>query len=320
MTAQSTKGVASERIGMAVWTSSAAQVVETTIRAESHGVRQIWLTQNPFSADMLTALAGALARTSTIRVGTAITQTYPRNPLLLAQQALALDDIGPGRLRLGIGPGGKEVNEDVYGIPMEAPLAHLREYVEVLRGLLWRGEAEHDGRFFHIHTRFGRTAQVPLITSALGTAAFRLAGELADGAISWMVPAPYLLATALPALRAGAASAGRPAPPLLAHVPIALSDDRAAVYAAARNDLTFFAGLPPYARMFAEVGFPISPDGSIPDELIETLFVWGDDATIARRLGELLATDLDELVVSSTPVVDQEAERVRLMGIIGQIG
>jgi alkanesulfonate monooxygenase SsuD/methylene tetrahydromethanopterin reductase-like flavin-dependent oxidoreductase (luciferase family) len=53
--------------------------------------------------DTLTLFAAAAARTSSVRLGTAIVPTYPRHPLALAQQALALDDLAPGRLRLGIG-------------------------------------------------------------------------------------------------------------------------------------------------------------------------------------------------------------------------
>src|SRR5213593_4137869 len=56
-------------------------------------------------------------KTSTIRLGTSIVPTYPRHPLVLAQQALSLYDIAPGRLRLGIGPSHKAIIEGIYGLP-----------------------------------------------------------------------------------------------------------------------------------------------------------------------------------------------------------
>jgi hypothetical protein len=40
-------------------------------------------------------------------------------------------------LRLGLGPASKDVIEGQYGLPMSAPLIHLREYVELVRSLLW---------------------------------------------------------------------------------------------------------------------------------------------------------------------------------------
>jgi alkanesulfonate monooxygenase SsuD/methylene tetrahydromethanopterin reductase-like flavin-dependent oxidoreductase (luciferase family) len=60
--------------------------------------------------------------------------------------------------------------------------------------------------------------RLPILVSALGEKAFQLAGEIADGALSWLCPVPYLLHTGLPAVRKGAAIAGRSAspPPLVA--------------------------------------------------------------------------------------------------------
>jgi alkanesulfonate monooxygenase SsuD/methylene tetrahydromethanopterin reductase-like flavin-dependent oxidoreductase (luciferase family) len=129
--------------------------------------------------------------------------------------------------------------EDIYGLDMPSPLAYLREYVEVMRQGLWEGRIDYQGRFFKVETTVPRPAQIPLLISALGEKAFRMAGEIADGAISWVCPVPYLLAKALPALRAGAEAQQRPAPPLVAHIPVAMSTDAAAVQAAATQRVSF---------------------------------------------------------------------------------
>jgi alkanesulfonate monooxygenase SsuD/methylene tetrahydromethanopterin reductase-like flavin-dependent oxidoreductase (luciferase family) len=227
-------------VGFGFWSADAALSIDTIVAAEMAGVAQIWLTQAPTAPDSLTVFAAALSRTRQIRVGTAITQTYPRHPLLLAQQALALEGLAPGRLRLGLGPASKDVIEGHYGLPMSAPLIHLREYVGLVRSLLWEGQASHQGRFYTVAASLPQAPKTPLLLSALGPAAFRLAGALSDGAISWMAPTPYLLGVALPNLQAGADEARRPRPPLIAHVPVALSDDPAAVRAAAQGALDFF--------------------------------------------------------------------------------
>src|SRR6202035_3095521 len=106
-------------------------------------------------------------------------------------------------------------------IPMKAPLEHLREYVTVLREALWNGKADYHGQFYTVHITMPRTPRIPILVSALREGAFQLAGEISDGAISWVCPVPYLLEKALPALHAGAAKSGRPAPPLVAHIPVA---------------------------------------------------------------------------------------------------
>src|SRR5690348_8169798 len=90
-------------VGFGFWSVDAAQSIDTIVAAEMAGLEQIWLTQAPTAPDSLTVFAAALSQTRQIRVGTAITQTYPRHPLLLAQQALALEGLAPGRLRLGLG-------------------------------------------------------------------------------------------------------------------------------------------------------------------------------------------------------------------------
>src|SRR5262249_21349966 len=194
-----------ERVGMVVYGRDAAAAVATILAAEAAGVRQVWMTQATPAPDTLTLFAAAAALTTSVRLGTAIVPTYPRHPLVLAQQALALDDLAPGRLRLGIGPSHRPTIEGVYGIPMTAPLEHLREYVTVLRAALWERTVDHHGRFYTFKTELPRAPRTPILISALREGAFQLAGEVADGAISWLCPIPYLLEKALPALHAGAA-------------------------------------------------------------------------------------------------------------------
>jgi alkanesulfonate monooxygenase SsuD/methylene tetrahydromethanopterin reductase-like flavin-dependent oxidoreductase (luciferase family) len=153
----------------------------------------------------------------------------------------------------------------------------------------------------------------------LRTGAFHLAGEISDGAISWVCPVPYLLEKALPALRAGAAKSGRPVPPLVAGIPVALSQDQHAVLRAARSQLSRYGRLPFYANMFADAGFPIDSDGTMTDDLIDSLVVSGDEATIAARFNELLDSGLDELLVMNMQIADPEIEQVRLSRLIGQM-
>ena len=120
-------------------------------------------------------MAAAATKTSTIRLGTSIVPTYPRHPLILAQQALSLYDIAPGRLRLGIGPSHRSIIEDIYGLPQRTPLAHMREYVNVLRAALWEAKVDHHGHFYNVVVTFPRTAQIPVLISTLGKKAFELA-------------------------------------------------------------------------------------------------------------------------------------------------
>ena len=287
-----------ERVGLVVNGSNAAIAVKTIVAAEAAGVRQIWMAQPPVLPDVLTMFAAAATRTSTVRLGTSITPTYPRHPLVLAQQVLALNDLAPDRLRLGIGPSHRFIIEDIYGLQQKTPLAHLREYLEVLRATLWHGKVNHHGHFYNVIATLPRTSQIPILISTLGKLAFQLAGQIADGALTWGCPVPYLLHTGLPALRTSAAAVGRSPPPLVAHVLVAITEDRHAVLAAGHQMLDFYAKIPFYANMFSNAGFSLTSDQAIPDTLVDSLVISGDESIVAARLTELLAAGLDELMVS----------------------
>jgi F420-dependent oxidoreductase-like protein len=309
-----------ERVGLVIDGTNANDAVKTIAAAEAEGVRQIWMTQTPFWPDTLTTLAAAATKTSAIHLGTSIVPTYPRHPLVMAQQALSLHDIAPGRLRLGIGPSHQPIIEGIYGLPQTTPLAHLREYVNVLRTALWDGKVDHHGKFFNVKVTLPHTAQIPVLISTLGVKAFQLAGEIADGALSWVSPIQYLIRTGIPALRTAAAAANRQsAPPLVAYISVALSQDRDSVLAAGRQSLDMYSKFPFYAKMFSDAGFPLTAGQMISESLVDSLIVSGNEDTVAVQFTKLLAAGLDELMVTLVPIKDAVDEFRRLMRLIGQL-
>ncbi len=306
-----------EHVGFVVGegqSTSPASAIKKIVAAEENGIRQIWMNQG--FLDTLTIFAAAATKTSTIRFGTAIVQTYPRHPLALAQQVLVLNDIAPGRLRLGVGPSHRSTIEGIFGLPHRKPLVHLREYVEVLRDVLWEGKVNHHGEFFNVVvTPRNTTAQIPILISTLGEKAFQLAGEIADGALTWLCPIPYILHTGLPALRKGAAIAGRSGslPPLVAHVLVALTTDRhLAMTAGHQNIEKYNMILPFYVKMFTMAGFPTTVGSAAPDALVDNLVISGDEDTVISKFSELLDSGLDELMVTMLPIKDADDEQRRL--------
>jgi F420-dependent oxidoreductase-like protein len=309
-----------ERVGLIVDGANSAAAVNTIVAAEDAGVRQIWMGQPPNQPDTLTTFAAAAVKTSTVNLGTSIIPTYPRHPLVMAKQAQALHNLAPGRLRLGIGPSHRFIIENIYGLQHSKPLAHLREYVEILREALWAGKVNYHGQFYNVEAMFPRAAQIPIFISTLGKVAFQLAGQIADGALSWVCPVPYLVNTGVSALRSSAAAVGRSAPPLVAHVPVALSEDRVSVLSAGHRYLDFYAKIPFYANMFSNAGFQITSDQMAPDALVDNLVISGNHATVAARLNELLAAGLDELMISLVPIKETgDDEQTLLMHLIGRL-
>lgn len=308
---------------------SPGETIQAIQQSERLGVPMIWSTTGRGYPDPLTLYAAALVKTDHIGFGTAITPTYPRHPANLAAQVVTLDQLAPGRFRLGIGTSHRPTIEGAYGIPMGKPHEHLREYLTVLRALLHDGEVDFDGTRYQAHLSGLRTApDVPIYLSALRPRAFELAGELADGAISWVCPLAYLRQEAVPAMRRAADRAGRDVPRMVAHVPVVMTTDRAIMRQSARRRLATYGRLEFYAKMFALAGYPVPASGEMSDELLDHLVVSGGEGEVGERLSEMLAagSGIDELLVmliaTSSESGNEEQERLSrvLAAIAGNAG
>jgi len=202
---------------------------------------------------------------------------------------------------------------------MVRPLSHLREYVTIVRALLWEGQVDFQGEFFRVRQRLPEKAPVPIYTSALRPKAFHLAGEIADGVLSWMCPAQYIHQQAVPALEAGAQAAGRSRRPrLVVHVPVVMTTDVATMREKARPVVGLYGRMPFYAEMFATAGFPLE-NGVPSDALLDHLVVWGDQDTVGERLARLLESGIDELLTMLIPVSDHLAEEAALASVLAAL-
>lgn len=312
---------ARSRIGVALSRSRPDEAIEQVRRAEAAGVETVWSTMSASGYDVLTTFAVAAVQSERVTLGTSIVPAFTKHPLGLANQALALAAIAPGRLRLGIGTSHGPVMQS-YGFapdhPLRThPLEWLREYTIVARTAIREGQVSFQGEIFSAEIRMAGSAEIPILISALRPNAWELAGEISDGGISWICPADYLLREALPAMQRGAEKAGRERPPLVAHVPVALSTDRAKVREAARSRLAGYARLPFYRKMFEAAGYPLGDSGDYSYDLLDHLIVSGDDDTVAEQLSSLLDQGLDELLVMLIPTGDQAEEEDRLLRLAG---
>ncbi|MEU6989226.1 LLM class F420-dependent oxidoreductase [Streptomyces sp. NPDC046465] len=165
--------------------------------AERLGYDSVW-TAEAWGSDAFTPLTWIAARTSRIRLGTAVAQMAARSPVTTAMHALTLDHLSGGRMMLGLGLSGPQVVEGWYGRPFpKSPLTATREYVEVIRQVLRReGPVEVAGRF-HSHpyngpdsTGLGKPlkpithplrAELPILLGAEGPKNIAQTTRIADG-------------------------------------------------------------------------------------------------------------------------------------------
>jgi F420-dependent oxidoreductase-like protein len=189
--------------------------------AESLGYDSVW-TAEAYGNDAIVPLSFIAARTTKIKVGTAIMQMPARTPAMAAMTAMTLDALSGGRFVLGLGPSGPQVVEGWHGVPYGRPLTRTREYVSIVRSILAReAPLEHKGFHYQIPclgegtTGLGKPLKsilhgrpdMKIYTAAISPNGLRCAGEVADGVFPvWMSPAREDVI--LPHIQEGIATAG----------------------------------------------------------------------------------------------------------------
>jgi len=177
------------------WGSGPPHGVEESIRiAEDLGFDSIW-TAEAYGSDCLTPLAWWGAKTSRVKLGTAIAQLSARTPAATAMAAMTMDHLSGGRFILGIGASGPQVVEGWYGQPYPRPLERTREYVQIIRKIIAREEpVEFHGKHYDMPYRGGMglgkplkstihplRTDIPIYLAAEGPKNVALAAEIADG-------------------------------------------------------------------------------------------------------------------------------------------
>jgi alkanesulfonate monooxygenase SsuD/methylene tetrahydromethanopterin reductase-like flavin-dependent oxidoreductase (luciferase family) len=235
--------------------------------------------------DSFVVLAAYAAATTRVGLANGVVPIYPRHPVTMAQAASTLNEVSHGRFRLGIGVSHKSAMETMLGLSLVAPLAVMREYVAVLRGALGAG-SDFEGRYYRVHWSLAlpnRPPTPPIYLAALSVKMLELAGEIADGAVLWLCPPAYVRDVAVPALERGRRRAGKPLAgfEIVAAVPLAVSEDRAAAMAAFRAELKRYLELPFYRAMMQAAGLgdgvaAFDRTGEVPDSFAEALGGIGD--------------------------------------------
>ncbi len=306
------------RIGIFISDTSGASTGVTALRdaaaaAERSGFRTAWVPHIPWSFDALTAITMAAAVTDRIELGTAVVPTYSRHPLGMAQQALSTQAVTNGRLTLGIGPSHQVVVEGMYGLSYERPIHHVREYVEVLDQALGGSEQlDFDGQQYRVHAplRVPDAAPVPILLSALAPLMLRLAGERTTGTITWMADERAHAEHVVPRITAAAESAGRPAPRIVAGLPVAVHDDPDEARARATRIFAVYEHIATYQRILDR------GDAAGPAEVC----IVGDEATVERRLRAYADAGVTDLAATVFGVgADREASKRRTRDLLASL-
>jgi F420-dependent oxidoreductase-like protein len=185
--------------------------------AESVGMDTAWIPQVPNDFDALLAVALMGTRTTRIELGTAVVPLQAQHPIALARQALSTHAATGGRLALGVGPSHHWIIQDMLGLPYERPAAYTRDYLEVLNvALAGPGPVDVENETFTVHNPLDLAPVAPLPVM------LSLAGERADGTVLWMADERSIAEHVVPRITKAADNAGRPAPRIVAGIPVCL--------------------------------------------------------------------------------------------------
>ncbi len=161
----------SPRQSLAGWSTLAAEL-------EREGVQRVWLIDSQLAMkDVYTGLLLAAQATTTMELGTGVTNPLTRHPTVTASAIAALSEVSGGRARLGIGAG----DSAVYGLGWTpARVAQVEAALGFFRAVLTGEAGTWEGRS---HRLSHLAAPVPIWLAASQRRMCRLAGRLADGVI-----------------------------------------------------------------------------------------------------------------------------------------
>jgi F420-dependent oxidoreductase-like protein len=307
-------------IGLHIAARDGKAALEQIVAAEQAGVDVAWMTCGGVAPDPLAVFSAAALRTDRVAFGTCIIPTFPRHPMALAQAAMVVDSLAPGRLRLGVGPSHEPAMRGTWGLDFVRPLEHLREYVTILTACFNDGKVDFAGKRLQAHAEFAGTANIRVMISALRHNAFALAGELTAGGISWVTPPEHIRDVAIPALEEGAARAGRSdVPPAIVHVPIVVSTDAEAVFEQARAQMGFYQRLPFYRAMWLEAGYPDAAGTEFTKTMCDALVVSGDEQQVTDRIRALPSFGAGEIIAMPLLLQNDREARARTIRLLGDL-
>jgi F420-dependent oxidoreductase-like protein len=273
--------------------------------AEGAGLSTVWIPQIPDEFDALTAAVLVGTETSRIEIGTAVVPVQPRHPIALAQQILSVQAVCEGRLSVGLGVSHHWVIDEMLGLPYERPVPTMRSYLDVLdQAVSGPGTVEVENEYFRVHNPLDITdvAPTPILLAALGPLMLKLCGERADGTILWMADERAIGSHVVPSLSRAAEAAGRPAPRVVAGIPVCLcADDEIEVAVARTNRILSEAEVSPNYQKLLEHG---------DARTVGDILVAGSEATIDRRLRSFAAAGVTDISVRVVPIGDGRDELI----------
>ncbi len=300
---------------------------ELVRHAEQLGYSDAW-SYETFQGDAITPVAAAATITQRMRLGTAIVPVFTRPPALIALSAAGLQQLSGGRFILGVGISTPTIVEQWMGVPYKLPITRLRETVSAIRAAFTGQKVNADGKTFKINgfrLAYAPQPAPPIYVGAQGEQMLRIAGEIGDGVI-----VNYITPETFPKMRAhideGARVAGHDPAGLdiACRILVAIDEDEQTVRENLRRELTAYVTVPQYNKFFRWLGYEDEARtafeawtagdrrkalASMPDSMVEAVYVFGTPEKIARRLRDYESAGITSSALQFVSYAPDSAER-----------
>lgn len=199
-------------VGIALFPGYASEMYRSlAAECERLGYSRLWVPDERFYHDVAVCMAQVAMSTSTVEIGSAVTDPFIRHPALTAQMMASLDELSSGRIVVGLGAG--LAGFKALGIKSERPVEAMREAIDLMRRL-WTGETiDYRGKTVAFdHARLDvrpLRARIPIVVAGRGPHVLRLGGRVADGVMIGSLATPAGLAYAFGHIDSGLAASGR---------------------------------------------------------------------------------------------------------------
>ena len=215
------------RIGVMQLTMEPLDEMLASARAmDEAGMDTVWLAEaypwwrkHQMEARGSTVVSALMAReTKNLTIGWGIISPYTRHPVQVAMDARVVQEAaGPGRFIVGFGTSKIFLNNTKQGGPPKVtkPLAHMRDSVEIVRGILGGERFEYDGKVFSADIpalsdeAHSPRWDVPVYVAGTAPMMQQIGGEIGDGLLTPSITTPDYVRYTAGNIREGAAKSGR---------------------------------------------------------------------------------------------------------------
>ena len=290
--------------------------IDQIIEAENDGFDSFWAA-HIMDLDIMTMMSMAAQQTKKIKMGTAVTPTFLRHPIAMAQQAITVQASAQGRFTLGMGVSHKPVVENRFGLEFKQPAKHMKEYLSIVNSLSMYGKVNHRGEIHTAVSEFTSKERPALsvVIAALGNLMLKNAGELADGTVTWMTGPETVKNHITPKITQSAHKAGKKSPRIVVGLPLCVTDKKETGFREASKHFGRYGDLPSYRAMINR------ENAESPAELAAI----GNEQEIEEKLREYASAGATEIAAQIFPETPGDKDsilrsRETLLGLIGRIG